>query len=355
MNAHVTRNDLRAWAVGNTFVDTRSVSDAVGRLGFVQIDPIRAPAPAQDLILRHRVRGYAVGDADRAYPDSDLEEDVLYAYGLMPRSTQRLVQPRATTARHSALEKSVLELVSEAGSLHSRGLDAQLASKSVRNGWGGQSKQTKLALEQLQWNGHLRVAHREGGKRVYARARSHDPLPSEDRIRRLAVVVAELWAPVLLTTLRRTVSRIGRRLVGPRCGPSVIQDLLADGSLERHDVAGDTWIWPTSRAKQPARDRRVRFLAPFDPLVHDRDRFERLWGWAYRFEAYTPPAKRVRGYYALPLLYGTDVIGWANASVTDDTLRIDVGFERAAPPRRIFDRELRAETRRFAKFLGVRD
>ncbi|EWS60580.1 hypothetical protein Y695_04569 [Hydrogenophaga sp. T4] len=55
----------------------------------------------------------------------------------------------------------------------------------------------------------------------------------------------------------------------------------------------------------------MRLLAPFDPVVWDRDRFERLWDWAYRFEAYTPPAKRVRGYYAMPLLWRDQVIGWA--------------------------------------------
>ena len=57
--------------------------------------------------------------------------------------------------------------------------------------------------------------------------------------------------------------------------------------------------WPGigPRVKTPARSRwkttdTVRLLAPFDPVVWDRDRFERLWGWAYRFEAYTPAAKR---------------------------------------------------------------
>jgi hypothetical protein len=46
--------------------------------------------------------------------------------------------------------------------------------------------------------------------------------------------------------------------------------------------------------------------------VWDRRRFEHLWGWAYRFEAYTPAPKRVRGYYALPLLWRDRVIGWGN-------------------------------------------
>ena len=61
-----------------------------------------------------------------------------------------------------------------------------------------------------------------------------------------------------------------------------------------------------------ARLERVRFLAPFDPVVWDRRRFELFWGWAYRFEAYTPVRKRKLGYYALPLLWRDEVLGWAN-------------------------------------------
>jgi hypothetical protein len=58
-------------------------------------------------------------------------------------------------------------------------------------------------------------------------------------------------------------------------------------------------------------------LAPFDPIVWDRRRFELLWGWAYRFEAYTPIVKRKLGYYALPLLFRDQVTGWANVSVRE--------------------------------------
>ena len=59
----------------------------------------------------------------------------------------------------------------------------------------------------------------------------------------------------------------------------------------------------------------VRLLTPFDPVVWDRARFELLWGWVYRFEAYTPAPKRKLGYYALPLLWRDRVIGWGNLSV----------------------------------------
>ena len=59
----------------------------------------------------------------------------------------------------------------------------------------------------------------------------------------------------------------------------------------------------------------VRLLTPFDPIVWDRRRFELLWGWAYRFEAYTPVAKRKLGYYALPMLWREHVMDPAIALV----------------------------------------
>src|SRR5439155_832666 len=80
-------------------------------------------------------------------------------------------------------------------------------------------------------------------------------------------------------------------------------------------VGGLEWYWP--RAENPRRSsapQAVRLLAPFDPVVHDRARFELLWGWTYRFEAYTPAAKRKLGYYALPLLWRDRADGAQRAS-----------------------------------------
>ena len=117
------------------------------------------------------------------------------------------------------------------------------------------------------------------------------------------------------------------------------------------------WYWPAGeRLPRHAPQDRVRLLAPFDPVVWDRRRFELFWGWAYRFEAYTPAAKRTRGYYALPLVWRDRVIGWGNVSVTNGELRSDVGYVESRPPRdRAFGRELEAELDRMRAFLGIRD
>jgi uncharacterized protein len=99
----------------------------------------------------------------------------------------------------------------------------------------------------------------------------------------------------------------------------------------------------------------VRLLAPFDPIVWDRRRFELLWGWAYRFEAYTPAPKRVRGYYALPLLWRDRVIGWGNLAQRDGRLDADIGYVAGKPPRdAAYRTALAAELDRMRHFLAPR-
>jgi len=98
----------------------------------------------------------------------------------------------------------------------------------------------------------------------------------------------------------------------------------------------------------------VRFLAPFDPVVHDRARFALLWNWQYRFEAYTPVAKRKLGYYAMPLLWRDRVIGWANLTVKNQALQCDIGYVGSPPRERAFQHELEAEIDRMNSFLGLK-
>jgi uncharacterized protein YcaQ len=97
----------------------------------------------------------------------------------------------------------------------------------------------------------------------------------------------------------------------------------------------------------------VRLLAPFDPMVWDRRRFELLWGWAYRFEAYTPAPQRLRGYYALPLLWRDQVIGWGNLAVQNGRLQAELGYVAGRAPRdAAFRRALEEELQRMRLFLG---
>jgi len=80
---------LRTHARLATLFAPTTLAGAINKLGFVQADPIRAPARAQDLILRHRVSGYRAGDLERSFARLKLEEDFLYAYGFMPSGSNR--------------------------------------------------------------------------------------------------------------------------------------------------------------------------------------------------------------------------------------------------------------------------
>jgi uncharacterized protein YcaQ len=342
----ITLAALRRHAIGTSLFEPATLQEAIDRLGFVQADPIRAPARAQDLILRHRVRGYHAGVLEEQYSSLDVEEDYLYAYGFLSRQVWQLIHPRKTP-RLRAFEKKVLDVVGALREAHPRSLEAHLGRRRVVNAWGGFSKATTHALEWLHWRGLLRIARREGGIRVYQpAASSRSAGETGDRLRALIMVHARIFAPSPEKSLQSVIARY-RDLGGTR---QVLNELIRAGVLRREAIDGVSYVWPEGeRASDPA-PRLVRFLAPFDPVVWDRRRFEHLWGWPYRFEAYTPVKKRIRGYYAMPLLWGEDFVGWV--TVTGSArLDVKVGFIRKRPRDKDFGRELDAEVARLGDFV----
>jgi len=346
---------LRACAINNTLFRPVSLPEAVDRLGFVQADPIRSPARAQDLILRHRVKGYRAGDLERLYPSLDAEEDYLYAYGFVSRATWRLLHPRRTPAP-GALEKKVLETVRKLGQTHPARLEEHFGARRIVNAWGGNSKASTYALDSLHYRGLLRIARRENGIRIYELARTQtEPLSPDERLRRRILAVVNILAPVPEATLRTLTAPVLRRhFPGSGGAGAVLAAMLKSGELRKEKAGGLDYFLPAAALRPAEVPRRVRFLAPFDPLVWDRRRFEHFWGWQYRFEAYTPAAKRVRGYYAMPLLWGDEVIGWANARVKGGRLEVETGFALKRPSGKTFSLELEAETARLEAFLAPR-
>ena len=83
----------------------------------------------------------------------------------------------------------------------------------------------------------------------------------------------------------------------------------------------------------------------------DRYRFEMLWDWAYRFEAYTPTSRRKLGYYALPMLWRDRVVGWANVSSRGGAMDAECHYVRSRPRDRGFSAALDAELERMRVFL----
>ena len=132
-----------------------------------------------------------------------------------------------------------------------------------------------------------------------------------------------------------------------------VRALLASGELESGEVEGERYLWPPAwpHAEPP---RTVRFLAPFDPLVWDRRRFAIAVGLGIPIRSLYTAAERQLGYYALPLLWGEHVIGWANASVVDGTVQVASGFVGAAPKGYDFRGALDSEIARLTTFLRPR-
>ena len=357
----VTLDDLRRYAVARSLFAPTTLKSALHQFGFVQADPIRAPARAQDLTLRHRVRNYRAGDLERRYAALGVHEDFFVNYGFVTAEVYALMHPRAGVSRWSPSQKAraqaLLEFVRERGAVHPREVDAKFAHGSVSNYWGGSSNATTHLLDAMHYRGLLRVARRAGGIRLYAvHTHAIEPLDAAERRKRIDLlvdVIAHKYAPLPALSLSGLVRRL--RYAVPQWRRGLNAALArARKRLAHTRIDGVDWYWPnqespTSGAPEDA----VRFLAPFDPIVWDRRRFEIFWNWAYRFEAYTPPAKRQRGYYALPLLWRDRVIGWGNITVKQGELHADLGYLKYAPREVLFKRGLDAELDRMRVFLGL--
>jgi len=365
-----TLDDLRHLAVKQTLFRPTTLKLALRKFGFVQADPIRSPARAQDLILRHRVNDYRAGDLERNYARLGIEEDFFINYGFVTKAVQALMHPRIDCrypaenrmpwpASKNKRDQLLLDFVRERGEVHPRDADDHFSHGKVKNYWGGNSNATTHLLDAMHYQGLLRVVRRENGIRVYA-VQEHASGPTDDescraRLNALIDVAVRIYAPLPRASLVSLVRRI--RAAAPQW-----QNELA-GALQRakerfsHARVGDIdWYWADEkRSASYDPPVTVRLLAPFDPIVFDRHRFELLWGWAYRFEAYTPVYKRKLGYYAMPVLWRDRVIGWGNLSVQDGQLKSEFGYVKSRPQDRLFKRELDAELDRIRMFLGRRE
>jgi uncharacterized protein YcaQ len=364
----ITLEDLRRFAVAHSLFAPTTLGRALNKMGFVQADPIRAPARAQDLTLRHRVRDYRAGDLERSYVKLGLEEDFFVTYGFVTKSLRALMHPRPDItvpaegrgpwpAARRKKAQLLLEFVRERGAVHPREVDGHFRHGTVRNYWGGSSNATTHLLDAMHYRGLLRVVRRESGIRIYAEHQHGpgpaDPTESRKRLDALVDVAVRIYGPLPAPSLAVFVRRL--RFAVPQWHAELKGALQrAKERLSHAGVDGVEWYWPAGEdAAGHEPEDKVRLLTPFDPVVRDRDRFEILWGWVYRFEAYTPEPKRKLGYYALPLLWREHVIGWGNLSVQNGQLKSEIGYIESPLRDRAFRRELDAELDRMRAFLGL--
>ena len=283
--AEVSIDEARRIAVRSQLLDgsAAGVLDTVRRLGFLQIDPISAVAPPQQLVLWSRLGSYDRAELDRLL----WEERKLVEWNafIWPAEDLPLLRARmrrrdrpldrrliAYLKENASFRRYVLRELERRGPLLSREIEDHRPSRREAHRWWGERKMG-LMLGVLNARGEVAVVGRRGKQRVWD--------------------LAERWYPetetLPLPKARKLWEESRFRALGVR---------LERGRLVAHPDAEDGPV--------PAR---TTFLSPFDRLVHDRDRAEALWGFRYRLEMYVPAAKREYGYYVLPILHGDRLVG----------------------------------------------
>jgi len=309
----------------------------IGRLSLHQIDSVNVLARAQYLPAFSRLGSYDRTLIDRAAwgrrSERRLFEYWAHEASLLPLDLHPLLRWRMARADRgeagwTGLRPFAIERRSEAESvLHRIRAEGPMAASDFEEGkgrsgwweWGD----IKRALEWLFWAGHITTATRRANfERVYdipERVIPHAilalPTPSEADAHRLLIARAAQACGIATATDLRDYFRLG--LAETR---AAIVDLVAEGILLPVTVAG--WTSPAYLHRDARRAQRIAgqaLLAPFDPLIWERSRTERLFGYRYRIEIYTPAEKRIHGYYVLPFLLGEHLVA-----------RVDLKADRAA-------------------------
>jgi len=360
---------------------TASVARLVRDLGFVQLDSIQRVERAHHLILGARLVDYRPRLLDLvAFRRRALFEHWTHDASLVPveylahwkhrfaKAKARADASQWFTGRlgddPDATLAHVRDRIQREGPLMTRHFARDTPKKSA--GWWDWTPE-KAALELLWRMGVLGVARREEFHKVYdlmervhpelhaIEASSHDALVAwacETALDRLGVAtpaeVAGFWNAIPIADAARFLkSREAAGLV------RTVMVESEDGSTPRPAYAASDYASRLRRARARANEVTLRLLAPFDPLIRDRKRLLRLFGFDYRFEAFTPVDKRVHGYYVMPILEGDRLIG--RVDPRHDRDRRTLFFERVWwEPNMKPTRERRAALERAGEELALR-
>lgn len=355
-------------------VTMRHLSRMIDQIGLIQIDSVNVVTRAHLMPPFSRLGPYDPALMHRAASRKPrrLVEYWAHEASLIPPSTRKLLRwrmdrtakeawrPVRAAAERPELLAAVLRVVDEQGPVSAAEVGRQFEENDrpeIRN-WGWNWPPVKSALEYLFWSGQITAASRSSQfERLYdmpdrvlpeAVDIDSDPGP-EMAMRELILISAKAHGFGTAKCLRdyfRLPAAEAARAIGT---------LTEQGELEQVEVEGFSqpcWLHP--EARQPRSVTARALLAPFDPLVFERDRLETLFGFRYRIEIYTPAPKREYGYYVFPFLLNEAMVARVDlkADRKEGALLVKGSFaEAGAPPETAA--ELAAELEQMAGWLGL--
>jgi uncharacterized protein YcaQ len=355
-------------------VDARALrSRVIDRVGLLQIDSVNVLQRAHYLPAFSRLGAYDVTLLDKLshYAPRRLFEYWGHEASLIPVELQPHLRWRMRRARDDAwggmrriardrpdLVAAVLEDITARGPLTAAQLAHHDDPRGPKGPWWDWSD-VKRALEFLFWSGSVTAARRRRFERLY-------DIP--ERVLPAAVVAAPTPSD---DEAQRTLLRVAARAMGVATEPDLrdyfrlptaeskarVAELVEAGDLL--PVAVEGWTAPAYLAPGTRVPRRVdarALVGPFDSLIWQRPRVERVFGFRYRIEIYVPKEKRVHGYYVLPLVLGDRIV--ARVDLKSDrgagALLVQAAHAEPGPPPETAE-ALAAELRRLAAWLGLDD
>jgi hypothetical protein len=303
-------------------VDRRHFRRVLDRVATVQLDSVNVLARSHELLFFSRLGPYDRAALTRWLWDShEVFEYWGHEASLHPIERQPLLRWRMANdhawggVKRSArdnpdLVAAALREIAERGPVGVGELDVHRAAPRKAESWWGWGD-GKRVVEHLFWTGAVTAVRRGAFARAYMLPERWFP---PEVLAAPTPAPADAWKELLLLAARAHGVGTARdladyyRLNVPRAIP-LLDELAAVGALVPARVEG--WAQPAylhPEARWPGRRLRTRaLLSPFDSLIWERTRTERLWDVRYRLEIYVPAPKRVHGYYVLPLLLGEDL------------------------------------------------
>ncbi|EWY40840.1 hypothetical protein N825_33460 [Skermanella stibiiresistens SB22] len=357
----------------DTVADRGHLGRVIKRTGLLQIDSVSVLVRAHYMPLFSRLGSYPTTLLDEAAwgAKRGLFEYWAHEASLLPLETQPLLRWRmeraargqgiygrlATIARERPdFVTAVLALVRDRGPVAASELGAELEGKRSGGSWWGWSD-VKCALEYLFWAGMVTTRTRRRFERLY-------DLPERAYPQAILAIPTPAEADAHRALLERSAASLGVATAGDlrdyfRLDVADVKtrlpELVEDGTLVPVTVEG--WAQPAylhRDAKLPRRIDATALLSPFDPVVWERSRTERLFDFRYRLEIYTPVEKRLHGYYVLPFLLGDRLVARVDlkAERATGTLRVLAVHSEPHAPAHAAE-ALAAELRHMAEWLSL--